>query len=111
MLGGFSWLAKIGMAIAGCILAVAILLQFKGPRLLKADLWTEEQLRSHLSRLDTSKAEDLFFAMELSLQHHRVQESFSRLLLQLHMAWSFLLVLSLVAEVLHRTRGKVPGTG
>jgi len=108
MQGKLSSMTKVGLVVSTLVLLGAIALQVKGPKLLKADLWTEEELRAKVTRMDTSKAEDVYLTMEALLEHHKVHEGFKRLILQLYMAWMVILFMSLVLECLHRTSVK-PG--
>ncbi|MGH7352147.1 MAG: hypothetical protein ACREJJ_07195 [Candidatus Methylomirabilales bacterium] len=98
-----SRLTKAGIVLAIVILVGTVALQLKGPKLLKGNLWTEEELRTKITRVDTSKPEEVYLVTEILFQHQKVQEGFNRLLLQLNTMWSTILLLSLIIECLHRT--------
>jgi len=103
---GFFWLSKIGFAVTALLLLSSVALKIMGPQLIKPGIWTEDQLKVNLSRLNTSKPEEAYLAMEALLQHHRMQDEFKDMILQLNLAWSFMLLLSLIVECLHRTKEK-----
>lgn len=106
---GFFWLSKIGFAVTALLLLSSVALKIMGPQLVKPGLWTEDQLKANLSRLNTAKPEEAYLAMEALLQHHRMQDEFKDMILQLNLAWSFMLLLSLIVECLHRTKEKGGG--
>lgn len=105
---GFFWLSKVGLVVAIVLLLSSVTLKIMGPQLIKSGVWTEQQLKAKLSRLDTTKPEKAYLAMETLLQHHKIQDKFNDIILKLNIAWSFILLLSLIIECFHRIKEKGP---